>query len=1152
MLVSSNPPVQTVQLPPPAELDPADPIWRHVKTEWDQQFIKRGNFLPWLRAQLQIDPIDETGPAPEPLLCYVKRRLALAQHEQRLREAANHGQPAPAQGNQAAHPNSASNMNGTFLEPTQASSLAAQDVYPGNSSRSGPFVSPQSDGAAAASPAGQQFDHSASDASRTSSNQFLNHAHVPPPAMSFSSQPPSLTGNAFSSQLGAIADAHMGNSSHITPTSLSSNSNSHTNDLNYNPNDLGTPLPYLQAGTQAPKFPQSQVLLMSQENVETAPQQSSQLASFPPTIASSTYVNHPAQSNPALTFVATHSHPLQPQNVNQYSHPLQPTKATQYQQSLDTQKKNFEPQADSFVHHNQSLDFSGPAPNSDSGNWNARPLVQIDPSLMAGYEMSCNLTSQVYAQSIPPISPAIDVAPQPTTSQPVDTPSPRRTRSAAALTKKNGTAATLSRTPVIEKAPHTKGAPRTASSSTEDTSVGTIPSLSANISPANKEANPKATSTASPNPTSSTPADQYDRKVWKSRLSTIRTELDHIPKAPARSAIKLVKILSMYSISPTPSTGDWSTVPPEGRIEVLSAMKASVPQDFFNSWASESKGLSMLEAWLKGSVHAQERAKPRKTSGGNGADEETLQRETLLTHLLQTLGKLPLTVENLKSHTFPKQVMRINKEQNANKFSDAIKRLSVGLEQKWRAICRGAPAPLQRNGSIDSVSNSAASASDTKKRPEAASDSNQSKKRKVETTRIPITATSSTSKSTNDLFGRPDKAKLPAFTKKALEPSAPPPVVVPDSFAEAMGLLKGRNATGTSAELAPSTSTTSSNAGGKLAKRVRFVADSELCQIKIVERLVYEGEEYETHPVGDARKMDAVEGRYLHQSDSFLEEEVEWEAPSEVVLTSETVTNLETSPLVSAELAAQEEREKAVPAVTYEDESQIPHTPHEPGESELSTVGDAGSAGLPKVMKLGGNLLLDPEVSHLIAKAQADNSVDAPVAPDHTVSNLLARLGGGAGALAELSNQSSQAPMPFPSGFDTGLPPGLDLNLLNSISQSGSLQAILAGTSGINMPTQLVSTTHVADTFLPAVRDNGWGAAAGSASRGRDKMDAPAPPAPYIPTGPSAGVSRNKRRKKGKDGGQPRMSAHDALGRHIKCKWWPDCPHGNKCFYKHG
>jgi hypothetical protein len=208
---------------------------------------------------------------------------------------------------------------------------------------------------------------------------------------------------------------------------------------------------------------------------------------------------------------------------------------------------------------------------------------------------------------------------------------------------------------------------------------------------------------------------------------------------------------------------------------------------------------------------------------------------------------------------------------------------------------------------------------------------------------------------------------------------------------------------------------------------------------------------FQTHPLGDARKMDAVEGRYLHQSESFLEEEIAWEAPSEVVLTSETITNLDTSPLVSAELAAQDEREKVVAGVTYEDESQIPDTPHEPGDTDPSTGGDTGSPDLPKLMKLGGNLVLDPEISNMIAKAQTDNSVNAPVAPDHTVSDLLARLGGGSGALPQLTDYASQPTVPFPTGFDTTIPPGLDVNLLNSLAQSGSLQAFLAASGNINL-----------------------------------------------------------------------------------------------------
>ncbi|KNZ61938.1 hypothetical protein VP01_1332g1 [Puccinia sorghi] len=1185
MQVSFIPPAQPVGLPPPsAELDPADPsvfpnffavlfhpvllffpshlpcnpkpcanhLWRHVKTEWvsfsltssqslgrgrtsasarsdgahrDHQFVKRANFLPWLRAQLQIDPIDEASSAPEPLLCYVKRRFALAQNQQRLRAvnqstSAPTDQPANAAVVQAPL-NTASNAVGTSVE-TQASSIAAQDSCAGDTSRPGPSVSPESEGPPATYPASEIHDPVTSDASDVAISQILNQAHVSSSSTPVSSKALHSSSNAFSSQLGAIADAHMGHTPHIM-TPSSSTLSSQPNGFHYDSNSMD----------------------VVHHNIGHHQANSFQLSQLPSLVPSSSYVNQPAQCNPALAYVATHSYPLQPHHVNQCSQSPQTMPLTQYEQFPNAHQSTLEPHENESAYGHQSLDINSSAPISESGNCSSAPLLQIDPALMAGYEMNYGLTSQPYKQPLPPVPRAVDVATPLTANQSLAPPSPRRTRSAASLTNKTQPGAIVPRASIPEKLPPSKKrAPRCASSSFEDTPLETVPNLSAHNSPDHKQASQKEVSNASNHPSSSPTVDQYNRKAWTSRLASVRTELDQIYKAPARSASKLVKILSMYSISPAPSSGDWSTVPPEGRVEVLSAMKAAVPQDFYSTWVSESKGLAMLESWLKGSVHMQEKVKSKEASGESTNNEDIPQRETLLINLLQTLAKLPLTVNNLKNHAFAKQVMRINKDQNASKFSDTVKQLSIGLEQKWRAVVRGVAAPMVRNGSSGSLTNPAVSTSDTKKRSETAPDLNQSKKRRIETTRIPVRATPSTNKNTNDLFGRPDKAKLPVFTKKILEPPMPPPVVQ-DTFTEAMGLLIGKNAVGTAAQLVPTTSTTSSGAGGKSSKRVRFVADDKLCQIKIVERVVYEGEDYETHPVGDARKMDAVEGRYLHQSDPFLEEEIEWEVPFEVVLTHETIVNLETSPLVSAELAAQEEREKVVAGVTYDDQSQIPHTPHEPSDFEPSTVGDSGSPNLPKLMKLGGDLLLDPEVSHLIAKAQADNSINAPVAPDHTVLDLLARLGG-SGALSQISDYTSQATLHACTGFDTRLPPGLDVNLLNSISQSGSLQALLAASGNIHLPMQPASTTHTPDPFPGMVRDNGWGAAAGSASRGHQQIDASAP---YIPTGPSAGVSRNKRRKKGKGGNQPRMSAHDSSGRHIQCKWWPDCPHGNKCFY---
>lgn len=185
--------------------------------------------------------------------------------------------------------------------------------------------------------------------------------------------------------------------------------------------------------------------------------------------------------------------------------------------------------------------------------------------------------------------------------------------------------------------------------------------------------------------------------------------------------------------------------------------------------------------------------------------------------------------------------------------------------------------------------------------------------------------------------------------------------------------------------------------------------------------------------------MDAVEGRYLHHAEEFLEEEMEWVTPLEVILTAETIANLETSPLESPEAAKQEEREKTVVEVIYYDESQIPESPHEPPECDRGI--EDGSGHVPKLMKLGGELLTDPEIPRLIARAHADNMApDAPVAPDSAVSDILARLNGGVAPPAGPSQMTGQS----------AFPNGLDLDLLTSLSQAGSLQALLAASTQIN------------------------------------------------------------------------------------------------------
>jgi len=617
MLVSPNPPAQTVPIPASSELDPDDPLWRHVKTEWDHQFVKRANFLPWLRAQLQIDPIDEASSAPEPLLCYVKRRFALAQNQQRLRGSANQStsgptdQPANAAVVQAPL-NAASNAVGTSVE-TQASSLGAPDSCTGDTSRPAPSVTPESEGPPATYPASEVHDQVTSDASDAAKNQILNQAHVSSSSISLSSKAPHSSSNAFSSQLGAIADAHMGHTPHIT-TPSSSTLSSQPNGFHYNSNSMD----------------------VVHHSMEHHHPDSFQLSQLPSSVPSSSYVNQPAQCNPALAYVATHSYSLQPHHVNQGSQTPQSMQLTQYEQIPNTHKRILKPHENKSAYGHQAFDINSSSPISESGNCSSVPLLQIDPALMAGYEMNYGITSQPHQKPLPPVPCAVDVVTPVTATKSLGAPSPRRTRSAAALTNKTQSGAIVPRASIREKVPPAKKrVSRCTSSSVEDTLLKTVPNLSAHNSPDHKRAGQKEGSHCSNYPRSSPPGDQYNRKAWKSRLASVRTELDQIYKASARSASKLVKILSMNSISPTPSSGDSSTVPPEGRVEVLSAMKAAVPQDFYSTSVSESKHLAMLESWHKGSVHMQEKVKLKEASGESTNNDDISLREILLINFLQ-------------------------------------------------------------------------------------------------------------------------------------------------------------------------------------------------------------------------------------------------------------------------------------------------------------------------------------------------------------------------------------------------------------------------------------------------------------------------------------------------------------------------------------
>lgn len=119
------------------------------------------------------------------------------------------------------------------------------------------------------------------------------------------------------------------------------------------------------------------------------------------------------------------------------------------------------------------------------------------------------------------------------------------------------------------------------------------------------------------------PLETYDRKGWQNRASTRREELQHLSKAPTRTAGKLAKFLSSFSNPAATDKNDWSTIPIEGRIEVLSTIKKGGNKLFYDAWinAEGNKGLELLSTWLRAVPLLFERTRVHEADAA--ADKET-------------------------------------------------------------------------------------------------------------------------------------------------------------------------------------------------------------------------------------------------------------------------------------------------------------------------------------------------------------------------------------------------------------------------------------------------------------------------------------------------------------------------------------------------
>ncbi|EGG04924.1 uncharacterized protein MELLADRAFT_88351 [Melampsora larici-populina 98AG31] len=116
--------------------------------------------------------------------------------------------------------------------------------------------------------------------------------------------------------------------------------------------------------------------------------------------------------------------------------------------------------------------------------------------------------------------------------------------------------------------------------------------------------------------------------------------------------------------------GDWSTVPPEGRLEILSAINASADGDLFKSLASQKTWIVILEACSTFST------------------KDVILKNTLLLSLLKMFRRIPITLEILKNYTFATKVMQINKNSTSHRFSDNANVLAGKLVHEWRQMVK--------------------------------------------------------------------------------------------------------------------------------------------------------------------------------------------------------------------------------------------------------------------------------------------------------------------------------------------------------------------------------------------------------------------------------------------------------------------------------
>ncbi|KAI0637643.1 hypothetical protein C8Q77DRAFT_379282 [Trametes polyzona] len=533
---------------------------------------------------------------------------------------------------------------------------------------------------------------------------------------------------------------------------------------------------------------------------------------------------------------------------------------------------------------------------------------------------------------------------------------------------------------------------------------------------------------------------------------------------------------------------------------------------------------------------------------------------------------VPVVVKYMYLTTVPSSISVENKI--------AIKDMAANIESKWRKMLSRPETsdkadneegedPKGKKRRADSVSKSAPPA---KRTAVPAAGSSTPKAVAVKRDTKPVVKDA---KSDSSFFSKPKptKKELPSFkktppaaasatassssapAKKAPDASVAQPSSM-DGFQEILKSWGGSGAgpsTSTPPPAAPGPSAGPSTAppgppGGPSVKRkksVTWAPDSELEQIRLIERAVYDDDgatgSLSTH---NLRDLDRDEGAALHNH--LFEEQTEWTEPQPLEIPPE----IEIPPRggESQERAAQEERERTALVASYASPAQIPDSPAEPPTQIPEEQVDDG-------VRL---MLTGPAADAIFWDDGVPALVDT-IRPATSVAELVEQLAAAAPALAPDVTMSDATPPPSIPPMGPGFSEHLQLVMQQAqqaLAQGGMFGGLGASPSAPTAP----------PTGPAAGGEQGWGGQytefdrgyyePNGAGRGADPNrrwgeDGPGP------AGPAGWGDRGGPRGRGRGGppmrGRGRGDGFRNNGKRRPCSFFHAgrCRYGDQCDYSH-